>query len=421
MGDPMTPLERLGKAVAGEQDGALGPVVDRARERFERSAARRDRGPGARKSGRAPVLSAREPRPRVRTPALLAAAAICLAALVFYIRRPRPLTYELEASRRGVVAEWVEATSERDVSMRFSDGTTVLLIRGSQGRVAELTPRGASVRLERGRAAVSVPPGKGAEWRFDTGPFEVFVTGTRFDVSWDPKRRLFELSMQDGSVKVKGPTIVGERMVVAGQTLRIPLAPDETDDVAADAGALGAPDAAAHVPVSAPTSAPASLKASVRPADGTAAKTWRDLAADGKFKEALAAAGADFDAICAQSSSADVLALGDAARYAGDTARAQKAYTVVRERFAGSAAANAAFALGRMAFQGGDDASAARWFETYLRENGGGPLAREALGRLMEAHARRHDDASAKRDAEQYLRAYPGGPHAKLARSLIDR
>ena len=74
-----------------------------------------------------------------------------------------------------------------------------------------------------------------------------------------------------------------------------------------------------------------------------------------------------------------------------------------------------------MAFQGGDDDAAARWFETYLRENGGGPLAREALGRLMEAHARRHDDASAKRDAEQYLRAYPGGPHAKLARSLIDR
>jgi hypothetical protein len=402
----MTPLERLGKAVAGDQGRALGPVVDRARERFERSAARRDRGP----------------RARVRTGALLAAAAICLAALVVYMRRPRPLTFEIEASRRGVVAEWVEATSERDVSMRFSDGTTVLLIRGSQGRVAELTPRGASVRIERGRAAVSVPPGKGAEWRFDTGPFEVFVTGTRFDVSWDPDRQLFELSMQDGSVKVKGPTIAGERMVVAGQTLRIPLAPDEADDVAADAGALGPPDAAANVPVSAPTSAPASLKAPVRPADGAAAKTWRDLAAEGKFKEALAAAGADFDAICAQSSSADVLALGDAARYAGDTARAQKAYTVVRERFAGSAgAANAAFALGRMAFQGGDDASAARWFETYLRENGDGPLAREALGRLMEAHARRHDDASATRDAEQYLRAYPGGPHAKLARSLVDR
>jgi TolA-binding protein len=405
MGHPMTPLERLGKEVARDQDRALGPVVDRARERFEQGSARRERGP----------------RPRGRSWALVAAAAICLVAVGFYVRRARPLTFELEASRPGVVKEWVVATLERDVPMRFSDGTTVLLARGSQGRVAELTPRGASVRLERGRAAVSVPPGKGAEWRFDTGPFAVFVTGTRFDVSWDQKRQLFELSMQDGSVKVEGPTIVGERIVVAGQTLRIPLAPEEADEVAREASALAPLDAAAPVRTTKPRAslkAPEPVRAGVR----AAAKTWRDLAAEGKFHEALAAALADYDAICAHGSAADVVALGDAARYAGDQARAQKAYAAVRERFAGSAAsANAAFELGRMAFQGGDDASAVSWFELYVRENGHGPLAREALGRLIEAHARRHDDASARRIAEQYLRAYPGGPHAKLARSLVDR
>jgi GntR family transcriptional regulator/MocR family aminotransferase len=56
------------------------------------------------------------------------------------------------------------------------------------------------------------------------------------------------------------------------------------------------------------------------------AKTWRELAAEGKFKEALAAVGGDYDAICARGSSADLLALGDAARFAGDSARAQQAY-----------------------------------------------------------------------------------------------
>jgi ferric-dicitrate binding protein FerR (iron transport regulator) len=405
MGHAVNPLEQLGKAVAEEQDRALEAVVRRARVQFEGSDARRKRGerlgPG--------------------TWALAAAAAIGALALMSSMRRADPITFELDASRPGVVNEWVQASPEQDVAMRFSDGTTVLLAHASQGRVDELTPRGARVRLQRGRAAVSVPPGKGAQWRFDTGPFAVFVTGTRFDVSWDDKRQLFELSMQDGSVEVKGPTIVGERVVVAGQTLRIPLAPEESESkhtpVAAD---IGAPERAApRAPKSEPSARPSS-HAPV-PMAHPPAKTWRELAAEGKFKDALAAVGGDYDAICARGSSADLLALGDAARFAGDSARAQKAYLTVRERFAGSAdGQGAAFALGRMAFQARDDTSAVRWFESYLREGDDAPLAREALGRLMEAHARRQD-ASAKLVAARYLRAYPDGPHARLARSLVDR
>jgi hypothetical protein len=393
----MSPLERLGKEVADEQDRALAAVVHRARVRFEKG------------SGRP-----RAARPGLRTWALTTVAALGVIAVVFSMRRAGPLTFELEASRRGVVKEWVEAARERDVPMRFSDGTTVLLAAGSLGRVDDVTPRGASVRLQRGRAAVSVPPGKGAEWRFDTGPFAVFVTGTRFDVSWDDRRQLFELTMQDGSVEVTGPTIEGARVVVAGQTLRIPLTPEERKSVpAADRvepaqAVLAAPQPEASARPSSP----------VRPA-GAPAKTWRDLAAEGNFAGALAAARADYDAICARGSSADLVALGDAARLAGDAARAQQAYAAVRGRFAGSAdAQGAAFALGRMAFHAGDDASAVRWFETYLREGVAAPLAREALGRLMEAHARRKDPA-ARLVAERYLQDHPAGPHAKLARSLV--
>ena len=423
MGEPMTPLERLGKEIARAEDAALGPVIEQARERFEQSSRE----------------SAAVRRSRVRAFTLvpaIAAAILAVAVLVFYRQEPRPLTFELDASRRGLVKEWVLASAERDVPLRFSDGTTVLLERGSQGRVDELTARGASVRIERGRAAVSVPPGKGAEFRFDTGPFEVFVTGTRFDVSWDAKHQIFELAMQDGSVKVRGPTLVSDRVVVAGQTLRIPLAHgedgedderDEGEDATADAGALVAPDASplarnANASPSASPSAGASHNPVASHEGASAAKTWRDLAAEGTYTEALAAATPQYDAICARGSSADVVALADTARYAGDGARAQKAYNAVRTRFAGSRdAATAAFELGRMAFQGGDDGAAVQWFETYSRESPDGPLAREALGRLMEAFVRRHDDASARRIADQYLRAYPSGPHAKLARSLVDR
>ena len=161
--------------------------------------------------------------------------------------------------------------------------------------------------------------------------------------------------------------------------------------------------------------------ASAEPA-APAPASWRDLAREGKSKDAWAAAEAEgLDQLLATLSAAELLQLADLARLAGRGSEARRVYGVVRDRFAGSdAAAAAAFHLGRMSFDGsGAYAQAARWFSTYLAERPGGAFAPEATGRLMESLERSGDHAGAQRLAAQYLERWPRGAHAALASSLV--
>ena len=150
--------------------------------------------------------------------------------------------------------------------------------------------------------------------------------------------------------------------------------------------------------------------------------TWRALLARGDYKAGFSAAKlAGFERECEASGSAELMALGDAARFSGQTGAAEHAYLTLRRRFPGDGrSALAAFSLARIAFdQRGAHAAAARWFETYLRESPGGPLAREALGRLMESLQRSGQTDRARSVAEQYVARHPRGPHAELARRLV--
>jgi hypothetical protein len=115
--------------------------------------------------------------------------------------------------------------------------------------------------------------------------------------------------------------------------------------------------------------------------------------------------------------------LGDGARFAGRSDRAEFILLQVRRRFPSDPqAATAAFDLGRIAFD--DDAAfadAAQWFHKYLTELPDGPLAREASGRWMEALEKSGDHPSAALAAKVYLEKFPAGPHAQFARSLGTR
>lgn len=411
-------LEGLGKTIAASQGEALGPAVERARRRFMAS------DPSAR-------------RPAVRVWAMAGATLAAAVLLLFLGLRSgpsHPVAFDVGSSP-GSVSQWVLVSSD-DVPLRFSDGATVLLTAHAQGKVTELSPDGARVTLARGRARVSIPHRSGTRWTFDVGPFSVLVTGTRFDASWEPASEVFELDLQDGSVMVSGPTIVGQRAVVAGQHLQIAVAigeesvPDATaqrltatpSSAAPSSSSPSAPSSATVGPpmaIPSPTATGTALtptRSSDRPTTRTG---WRMLAADGHYADALVAAGPTFDAICAGSSAGDVIALADAARLAFDTARANRAYQAVRRRFPGSSESSlAAFALGRMASEGGNEAEAGQWFETCVRERADDHLRREALGRLMETRSRQGAEALAADLAAQYLTRYPDGPHAKLARKL---
>jgi transmembrane sensor len=257
----------------------------------------------------------------------------------------------------------------------------------------------------------------GSRWRLDVGPYEVLVTGTRFDVSWDPTAERFRLAMLRGRVRVTGPLLAEGRSMGVGEVLQVSSRGRRLE-------VEGAPAATVRqAPIAPP--APATSSPGARPHRVPAAPplvpSWRALAAAGRYREAIELVErGGFAAECERADASELEALGDAARLSGNALRAGEALSTLRRRFPGTgAAAAAAFALGRMAFdQRGAFAEAAALFVAYLDEAPAGPFAREAAGRLIEARRRAGDAAGARQAAQRYLERYPDGPHAELARRL---
>jgi len=396
-------LEQLGNAVGRAQDETLARDDDLhvVRHRlFVEGGLKRARQGGGRRTG---IYAA------------LAVAASLL--LIIAWQWLSPLGFEVNGAS-SVAAQWVDVPNGGSARVAFSDGTTVQLEGGSRARVMQVTRHGARIELERGRALVSVVPGRGGHWQLAAGPFEVVVTGTRFEVAWDPGARRFSLQLHEGTVEVTGPNQTHQALT-AGQSLHVdvddrkePAPPQPT----ASATVESAPDAVAEQPDAAEPPPSASAAAS--------GPSWQQLAKNAQHDEAWAAVEAiGFDALCERASPGELMALADVARYAGKGANAVSVYTTVRRRFPGSnEAALSAYTLGRMAFHGGGGYRAAiRWLNIYLQEAPNGPLAREALGRIMEAHHNSGSKASARATAKQYLASYPKGPHAPLAKSILGK
>lgn len=408
-------LESLGRAVAAQQDALLA---------------------GEELRGARPV---RPRAPKSRSGKVLVAAAVALLAGASSGYRwlgTKPagaLTFRFGPSAEpGVVGTWLSTTDAKEASIRFSDGTTVLLDPGARARVVRVDRLGADLVLEGGRARTSFVPNRGGHWNLNVGPFAVAVTGTRFDVVWKPDEDLFELSLFSGKVSLSGCAFGESRALQAGETARAwcrqnrfeisktPRAPEAAAPLSPTRPEIAlAPTATPEVPRR-ESSIPRTIEHAERHAP-EGAPSYRALIAGGMYREAVAAAVAGgFDATCARADLADLEALARAARLSGDSTHAITAYRVLRERFPRTReAATAAYYVGRVAFDGrGDYPEASRWFRTYLAEQPGGSLSREALGRLMEALQRSGDTEGARRVAAQYISLYPTGPHAVLARTL---
>jgi ferric-dicitrate binding protein FerR (iron transport regulator) len=395
-------LAELGRIVRINQDSALyeDSAVERASEElFDGRAPRPGDGRGRAWRARLTVL----------VPVAVAAAVI---ALWFALSRPAALTATDGEGLAVAQGEWLNAKPAEDRALRFSDGSTVLLRGPSRARVESLSQRGADVTVERGSVAVSVVHREATAFSFHAGPYRVLVTGTRFDLSWEPVTERFAIEMHDGSVRLDGPGLEGGRSVVAGQ--RVVVVPDAEQPVAALSSA-----AALTAPLSGPSGAslPEPLAASSATAGPSPGEPrWRALARDGRYGEAFRDARPGFEAALSSLGAQDLLLLADTAVYAGEPGHGRVAYERIRARFGRSPqAAIAAFQLGRIESPG----AATRWFRTYLAEAPSGPLAREALGRVLEAEARAGDRAAARRTAASYLDRFPRGPHADLARRVV--
>jgi hypothetical protein len=361
----------------------------------------------------------------------VAAAALLTGALVVGAGiglRPRPLRFALPSGHEGQPGEWIAAESGAPLAVTFSDGSRLALDPAARARVAAVEPKGARLVLERGSVEARIVHREGTRWELDAGPFLVQVTGTRFRLSWQPEAERLALMIDEGSVRVTGPLLEAGRAVGAGEALEVRV-PERALAVHRASGEPVAPASAAEAPAPLPA-APAPVSAAPppppRPPESTpvaeAPPSWRTLSALGRYREALARAEIEgFAEICRSAGAADLLTLGDTARFAGQGGRAREAYLTLRTRFPGAReAAVAAFVIGRLAFdRDGAYAEAARWFRTYLAEAPGGAYAREARGRLVEALQRGGDREGARQAAFAYLAADPDGPHAALARSLL--
>ncbi|MEA2746315.1 MAG: transrane sensor, partial [Myxococcales bacterium] len=361
-------LDRLG----GHVSGSLEEV------RTSRDAAARVRARLAAGEGRARVRPM-APRLRVRTSAALGALAVAATVLVFafaaWRESHRALTFVVgsasangsngESPRPSDVGAFLAAPADAELPIAFSDGTHVSIAAGARARVAEVTPRGARLLVENGVVHASVVHRSDTRWLVDAGPFEVKVTGTRFDVAWQPGEQAIVVTLHEGSVVVTGCGLADGQRVSGGQQLHAscktgaatlsPLAALGTESPASvpaiapaivPAIVLGGPPeptttAAASLPdapVEHATIAPSVVAPSVVTATSTATATAMAAAPAVTMARNANVSAAERAALAASAplttaTAAELLARANAERYAGRFEAATETLDAVRRRF----------------------------------------------------------------------------------------
>jgi TolA-binding protein len=358
------------------------------------------------------------PRHRVgfRYAAVAGLAATVAFAVAFFVLRTsrRELQFEV-AGRSGQPGATVTAQAGSPLPLQFSDGSKLVFQPGAMARVAHLTDSGAELLLETGRLIADIRHTGQAHWSVTAGPFKVVVTGTRFGAEWSPSHSKLMVEMFEGSTIVQGPSLGDGQILRAGETLEVGASSLAVVTRTVTAPAPTAADPVAHAEAIVPAPAPAPALA---PRPQT---TWSDLAASGRYGDALAAAEREgFAHLCRQLDAGGLLSLGDAARYALSPKRARQAFEALVRRFPrDQQSLDALFALGRLESEVGEPMVAAHWFERYLVVSPTPPLAEEAAGRLVEIYDRSSDHKAAMHAARVYLDRHPEGPRAGLAHKTL--
>jgi ferric-dicitrate binding protein FerR (iron transport regulator) len=154
---------------------------------------------------------------------IAALAGVSLVFVLVAVGR-RSLHYKVEGGGT-VSANGVETTAGQTAVLRFSDGSTVTLSGDSGGRVTALERHGATIALEHGRASFDVIHRSNAHWGVTAGPFEILVTGTRFDVELSGEtERFLRVDLEEGTIVVRGAPTESGFILRAGQRLVADLA-----------------------------------------------------------------------------------------------------------------------------------------------------------------------------------------------------
>jgi transmembrane sensor len=292
---------------------------------------------------------------------------------------------------------------EAPVLARLVDGS-VVTARTPDARVESIAvgPQTATFQLERGSARFSVTPNPERPFRVLASGVVIAVLGTVFDVSIEPAG--VHVSVVRGRVKVTSST--GERVLGAGES-----------------GLFASPDAAVNEPArasSAPALAPsATAEITERTKEPVAAPSWRALAREGSYPQAVTRLMAE-GPNAVRDTPEDLLLSADVARLGGHPERAvAPLQRVIAGHPFDSRAPLAAFTLGRTLLeQLGQPRQAARAFATARQLDRAGALTQDALAREVEAWSRAGENEKAHDRALDYLKRYPNGRRANAVRRL---
>jgi transmembrane sensor len=293
---------------------------------------------------------------------------------------------------------------EAPVLARLVDGS-VVTARTPDARVESIAvgPQTATFQLDRGSARFSVTPNQERPFRVLAAGVAITVLGTVFDVTLEPSG--VHVSVLRGRVRVTSST--AERVLGAG-----------------DSGLFVSPDAAANEPApstAAPVVAPSAATAELaeRAKEPAAAPSWRVLAREGSYSQAVSRLIAE-GPNAVRDTPDDLLLSADVARLGGHPERAvAPLQRVISGHPFDSRAPLAAFTLGRTLLeQLGQPRQAARAFATARQLDRAGALTQDALAREVEAWSRAGESDKAHDRALDYLKRYPSGRRASAVRRL---
>ncbi len=330
---------------------------------------------------------------------------------------------------------WVKVGPDDSEQISLEDGTQVVFLPNSTGRISQNVTHRGEVSLENGRVTLAVPHLRDTNWKVFAGPYKVAVTGTKFEVRWDPQSSDLTVNVFEGSVVVTGPLLETGHAVTSNRSLSAnlqqssvrmtPVDPSLENQQHTDTGTGSKQRSTVRSGRKSGTRGVYSRLSNAaqknRKMESIDPLEWVTYAKNGQYdkvSEIIQSTG--LNRMLKDAPPSAWLILGNAARQSRDFNTARTVYSNLRDRYPNSGhATTAALYLGRMAFdQQHQYAVAAKWFKIYLSEQKGGTLHREVLGRLMETQYKANMYSDAKHTATKYLEQYPEGPQAGRAREL---
>jgi transmembrane sensor len=354
---------------------------------------------------------------------MVAVIALGIGGFEWVRRRNAPLTFSVDGIPQADGA-MIGAGPDRPRNVRFSDGSRLEVRPGAHLRVETSSAHGSRLALVDGKANVQVVHREQGAWTVDAGPFEIHVTGTRFDADWDPVRTRLSVELYAGSLRVVGGPLQAPVRMHAGQRLEAGIGMDNwlltslngpSSSVAAVLG-TSQPSSAGSAPSNDADGSPSTVT-SAQPRAATS--SWSALLEradfDGIVREAEALG---IDRCLSTCSPRDLRTLADAARYSGRTALAERCLLSLRKR-APAEATTSAFLLARIEEERGRPEAALDWYATSLKEAPNGVYAAEALAGKMRMLLMTGGGAEARSTAEIYLKRFPNGVAAATARKIL--